>query len=146
MLGPYDPDQPLATQFRTPVHCVRVSRDGLVYVCDRNNNRIQVFQRDGSFVTEFRVEPRSAGCSDRSSTSASPRMRSRHTCTWPMAPTARSTSSCAAPAKCSAISAMAAGRPGQFHWLHTMAVDSQGNIYTGEVDTGKRIQKFRRVR
>jgi hypothetical protein len=35
---------------------------------------------------------------------------------------------------------------GQFHWLHTMAVDSQGNIDTGEVDTGKRIQKFQRVR
>ncbi len=61
MLAAYDPDLPLATQFRTPVHCVRVSRDGLVYVCDRNNNRIQVFQRDGTFVTEFRVEPRSRG-------------------------------------------------------------------------------------
>ena len=35
---------------------------------------------------------------------------------------------------------------GQFHWLHTMAVDAQGNIYTGEVDTGKRIQKFQPVR
>jgi hypothetical protein len=32
---------------------------------------------------------------------------------------------------------------GQFHWLHTMAIDSKGNIYTGEVDTGKRVQKFR---
>ena len=46
-LGAFDPDQPLAGQFRTPVHCVRVSGDGLVYVCDRNNNRIQVFQRGG---------------------------------------------------------------------------------------------------
>jgi hypothetical protein len=31
---------------------------------------------------------------------------------------------------------------GQFHWVHALAVDSQGNLYTGEVDTGKRIQKF----
>jgi len=31
---------------------------------------------------------------------------------------------------------------GQFHWLHQAAMDSQGNLYTGEVDTGKRIQKF----
>jgi hypothetical protein len=31
---------------------------------------------------------------------------------------------------------------GQFHWVHVMAVDSHGNLYTGEVDTGKRIQKF----
>ena len=42
------------------------------------------------------------------------------------------------------------GRPGrqngEFHWLHAMAIDSQGNIYTGDVDTGKRIQKFKKVK
>ena len=32
--------------------------------------------------------------------------------------------------------------PGEFHWLHAVGVDSKGNIYTAEVDTGKRIQKF----
>jgi hypothetical protein len=32
---------------------------------------------------------------------------------------------------------------GQFHWIHAMAVDAQGNVYTAEVDTGKRIQKFK---
>jgi len=32
---------------------------------------------------------------------------------------------------------------GQFHWIHAMAVDSKGNVYTAEVDTGKRIQKFK---
>jgi hypothetical protein len=31
---------------------------------------------------------------------------------------------------------------GQFHWVHNMAVDSVGNIYTTEVDSGKRAQKF----
>jgi hypothetical protein len=31
---------------------------------------------------------------------------------------------------------------GDFHWLHQVSLDSQGNIYTGEVDTGKRVQKF----
>jgi sugar lactone lactonase YvrE len=31
---------------------------------------------------------------------------------------------------------------GQFHWLHSLAVDSHGNIYTGEVDTGMRVQRF----
>ena len=31
---------------------------------------------------------------------------------------------------------------GQFHWVHNLAVDSRGNIYTAEVDTGKRAQKF----
>ena len=34
---------------------------------------------------------------------------------------------------------------GQFHWIHAMAVDQKGNVYTAEVDTGKRIQKFKLV-
>ncbi|HEX6111842.1 MAG TPA: hypothetical protein VFZ10_06020, partial [Geminicoccaceae bacterium] len=33
---------------------------------------------------------------------------------------------------------------GQFHWVHNLATDSEGNIYTAEVDTGKRAQKFLR--
>jgi hypothetical protein len=32
---------------------------------------------------------------------------------------------------------------GQFHWIHTMAIDKSGNVYTGEVDNAKRIQKFK---
>src|SRR6267143_258604 len=39
------------------VHCVRVSKDGLVYVCDRSRNRVQVFRRDGTFVKELSVAP-----------------------------------------------------------------------------------------
>src|SRR5438309_9954972 len=44
-------------QFANPVHCVRIANDGLVYVCDRANDRIQVFRKDGTFVKEFRVTP-----------------------------------------------------------------------------------------
>ncbi len=51
----YDPDASPSEQFNL-VHCVRISNDGLVYVCDRKNNRIQVFQRDGTFVQEFFYE------------------------------------------------------------------------------------------
>ena len=43
--------------FQNPVHCVRLSNDGLVYVCDRENDRIQVFEKGGKFVNEFLVEP-----------------------------------------------------------------------------------------
>ena len=32
--------------------------------------------------------------------------------------------------------------PGQFTWLHSVVVDSQGNLYTSEVNTGRRVQKF----
>jgi hypothetical protein len=31
---------------------------------------------------------------------------------------------------------------GGFHWIHMVATDSKGNVYTGEVDTGKRVQRF----
>ena len=51
-LGPYKPDAPPAQQFRNPVHCADVSNDGIVYVCDRVNNRIQVFTKEGKFVKE----------------------------------------------------------------------------------------------
>ena len=51
-LGPYDPTAPPAQQFRNPVHCVERSNDGLVYVCDRANDRLQVFTPDGTFVKE----------------------------------------------------------------------------------------------
>jgi hypothetical protein len=60
-LGPYDPDAPPAQQFRNPVHCAELSRDGLLYVCDRPNNRIQVFRKDGSFVKEAFVARRTLG-------------------------------------------------------------------------------------
>jgi sugar lactone lactonase YvrE len=54
--GPdYVPGEPPEKQFRTPVHCVHLSRDGLVYVCDRRNDRIQVFTKQGKFVKEFLV-------------------------------------------------------------------------------------------
>src|SRR5258706_591895 len=51
-LGNYDPKAPPAQQFRNPVHCVERSNDGLVYVCDRQGDRVQVFQPDGKFVKE----------------------------------------------------------------------------------------------
>jgi DNA-binding beta-propeller fold protein YncE len=47
---PYDPKAPVWQQFANPVHCVKIANDGLVYVCDRINNRIQVFKKDGSSV------------------------------------------------------------------------------------------------
>ena len=47
------------------------------------------------------------------------------------------------PARCSRASGAAAATAGQLHWIHNMAVDSRGNIYTAEVDNAKRVQKFK---
>ena len=50
--GPYSPGALPAQEFRGPVHCADVSNDGLVYVCDRTSNRLQIFRRNGEFVRE----------------------------------------------------------------------------------------------
>jgi hypothetical protein len=60
-LGRYNPDAPPAQQFRTPVHCAEMSNDRLVYVCDRVNDRIQVFTPEGKFVKEAWVSKRTLG-------------------------------------------------------------------------------------
>ena len=60
-LGKYDPDAPPAQQFRNPVHCADMSVDRLVYVCDRVNDRIQVFKPDGTFIKEGFIAKRTLG-------------------------------------------------------------------------------------
>ena len=49
----HDPKGAPAKDFKSPVHCVRISKDGLVYVCDRAGDRIQVFTKDGKYLKEF---------------------------------------------------------------------------------------------
>src|SRR5258708_2370698 len=49
---PYDPAKPPSQQFGNPVHCIRLAQDGLVHVCDRTNDRVQIFRKDGTFVAE----------------------------------------------------------------------------------------------
>ena len=128
-------------QFDSPVHCVRISRDGLVYVCDRLNNRIQVFRKDGSFVKEFTVEPRTAGNGSVWDIvlSRDPQQR------WLHLADGRNNQVLTLERETGAV-AGALGRPGryagEFHWVHDLAIDSKGNLYAGEVDTGKRVQRF----
>ncbi|HUG23167.1 hypothetical protein [Piscinibacter sp.] len=141
-LGPYDPTEPAAQQFRNPVHCVRVAKDGLVYVCDRVNNRYQVFQKNGVFVQEIFLERDTLGNGSMWDIDLSPDMLQRHLYNadgenqrlWVFQ---RHTGN--------VIWNFGQGgrNAGQFHWVHNLAVDSDGNIYTAEVDTGKRAQKFR---
>jgi len=128
-------------QFGTPVHCVRIARDGLVYVCDRFNNRVQVFRKDGSFVQEFMVEPATAGNGSVWDIvlSRDPQQRWLH-----LADGRNNQVLTLDRATGNVIGTL--GRPGryagEFHWVHDLAIDSSGNLYAGEVDSGKRVQKF----
>ncbi len=140
-LGRYDPEAPLAQQFRTPVHCAEPSNDGLVYVCDRPNDRIQVFRTDGTFVTEKIIAPLTLGDGS----------------TWDIAfskdPAQRFMY--LADGKNMKVYVMEresleilttfgdGGRqPGLFFAVHSIATDSRGNIFTTETYEGKRVQKF----
>jgi DNA-binding beta-propeller fold protein YncE len=129
------------THFGNPVHCVRLANDGLVYVCDRLNDRIQVFKKDGTFVKEFSVEPKTAGNGSVWDVvlSKDPEQRflyvadGRNNQVWILSrETGERLGKFGAPGRYA----------GNFHWVHDMALDSKGNVYTGEVDTGKRAQKF----
>ena len=46
------PDGPGPQNFSI-VHAIRVSRDGMVYVADRENRRVQAFTLDGKFVKQL---------------------------------------------------------------------------------------------
>jgi DNA-binding beta-propeller fold protein YncE len=140
-LGPYQPEAPVAQQFRNPVHCADVSNDGLVYVCDRPNNRLQVFKTDGTFVKEaffakktlgdgsvwdvaFSKDPAQTFLYVADGLNEKIRVLRRDTL--------------------EELTTFGDGgrQPGQFFGVHSIASDSKGNLYTTETYEGKRLQKF----
>jgi len=143
-LPAYNPTAPSQTSFNNPVHCVRLSNDGLVYVCDRAHNRIQVFRKDGSFVKEFRVEPQTLQNGSVWDLVLSEDAQQRFIF---MADGANGQIVTLERDTGRVITQWGRhGRqPGQFKWVHNIAIDSKGNLYTAEVGFGRRAQKFRRM-
>jgi DNA-binding beta-propeller fold protein YncE len=138
---PYDPAAPAQAQFGNPVHCIKIAGDGLVYVCDRSQNRIQVFRKDGTFVKEWFYEKNSRGDGAVFDLAIWPDPKQ----TWLL--NADGTNNEIRVIKRDDGSVVGtfghSGRnAGEFTLLHAMAVDAKGNVYTGEVE-GKRIQKFK---
>ncbi len=133
---------PPPPQFQGPVHCAEPSLDGLVYVCDRGADRVQVFQLDGTFVQEVQFAPntRSQGS------------------TWDIAfsPDPDQTYLYLADGQnmkvyiilretMEVLTSFGDGgrQPGLFFAVHSIDTDSDGNIYTTETYQGRRLQKFR---
>ena len=137
----YDPDAPLSQQFGRPVHCATLSADGLVYVCDRVNDRIQVFQRDGTFLDEVLIAPRTLDFGSAFDVDFSPDPEQRYLYNidgmnqkvWIISRE-----------DLSIVDSFGFGghRAGGFTAAHSLAVDSSGNIYVGETLEGKRVQRF----
>ena len=139
--GAYNPAAPPDQQFRNPVHCVHISRDSLVYVCDRVNDRLQVFTKQGKFVKEFFVRPQTLAIGSVWQLAFSTDENQKYLLVadgennviWTLR---------RADGAVVGQTGHNGRNAGQFHWVHQIVSDTQGNLYTGEVETGKRIQKF----
>jgi len=139
-IGDYEPGEPPSKHFRT-VHCVIVSKDRFVYVCDRVNDRVQVFRTDGTFVKEmffetktirsgsvwdmaFSRDPQETYIYQVDGVNEEVRVLRRDTL--------------------EVVTVFGDGgrQPGQFYGVHNIAVDSKGNLYTTETYNGARLQRF----
>jgi DNA-binding beta-propeller fold protein YncE len=140
-LGPYDPSAPPAKQFRNPVHCAEPSNDGLIYVCDRPNDRIQVFKKNGEFVKEKFIKPQTRGDGSVWDIAFSKDPAQKYIY---LADGKNERVYVMDRQSLEIITQFGDGgrQPGQFFAVHSIATDSKGNIYTTETYEGKRIQKF----
>ena len=137
---PYDPAAPLSTNWRT-VHCASLANDGLVYVCDRANNRIQVFRKDGTYIKEAQIAKRTLGdgVTFDIAFSKDPQQRLMYVADganhriWQLLRD---------PLQVLNHIGNGGRYPGQFYAVHNVHLDSKGNIYTVETYTGARLQKF----
>jgi len=140
-LGRYNPDAPPAQQFRNPVHCADLAVDDLLYVCDRMNDRLQVFRPDGKFVKEAFFAKRSLGEGSVWDVAFSKDPQQKYLFltdgrNQKVRIILRDT--------LEEVTHFGDGgrQPGQFYGVHSIAIDSKGNLYTTETYEGKRVQKF----
>ena len=140
-LGKYNPDAPPAQQFRNPVHCADISVDGLVYVCDRVNDRIQVFHKDGTFVKEGFVEKRTLGSGSAWDIAFSKDPKQTYIY---LADGENDRIHILLRDTLEVLTTFGEGgrQPGEFYGPHSVATDSKGNLYVTETYRGQRLQKF----
>ncbi|MGH9322063.1 MAG: hypothetical protein ACRD21_26190, partial [Vicinamibacteria bacterium] len=140
-LGRYNPDDPPAQQFRNPVHCADPSNDGFVYVCDRPNDRLQVFRLDGTFVKETFIEKETLGDGSVWDIAFSKDPEQKYIY---IADGKNQKVYIIDRKSLEILTSFGDGgrQPGQFFAVHSIATDSKGNIYTTETYEGKRVQKF----
>jgi hypothetical protein len=140
-LGPYNPEAPIAQQFRNPVHCAEPTPDGLVYVCDRVNDRLQVFDKSGKFLKEKIIKPTTRGDGSVWDIAFSRDPAQKYIF---MADGKNEHVYVMDRQSLEILTQFGDGgrQPGQWFAVHSIATDSKGNIYTAETYEGKRIQKF----
>jgi hypothetical protein len=137
----YTPGGTPAKQFGSPVLCATLSNDGMVYVCDTQNDRIQVFKKDGSFVKEKVIAPKTLGMGSvwNVAFSRDPQQKYLY-----VADGMNMRVHILDRQSLEELTSFGDGgrQPGQFYAVHSVATDSKGNLYTSETYEGKRVQKF----
>ena len=139
--GPYNPDAPPPQQFRNPVHCAELTHDNLLYVCDRVNDRIQVFQPDGTFIKEAFIEKQTLGSGSAWDIAFSKDPQQKYIY---LADGENDRVHIMDRDSLEILTTFGEGgrQPGEFYGVHSIATDSKGNIYTTETYRGQRVQKF----
>jgi len=140
--GPYNPDAPPAQQFRNPVHCAQLSNDGLLYVCDRTADRIQIFKPDGTFVKEVFVAKETLGDGSVFDIAFSKDPQQKYLY---LADGSNMKIHIFERDTMQELTTFGDGgrQPGEFYAVHSIDTDSKGNLFTTETYRGQRVQKFR---
>jgi hypothetical protein len=144
----FDPKDPGPSQFVPPVHGIKVANDGLVYVADRGGKRVQVFTTDGKYVTQVWIDRwclvAGGGCNN-GNTAASVAFSADSGQRF-LYVASRSPARIWVFDRKTLQALDSFGRPGiapgEFDVLHHMTTDNKGNLYTSEVEDGRRVQKF----
>jgi len=134
----YDVNSP---QFGNPMHCAQPSNDGLIYACDRTNNRIQVFKTDGTYLRQHIVKPntRGDGAPWEIAFSRDPQQKFMY-----ISDGANAVVHVYDRASMKELYWFGGGgrQPGQFYAVHSIVTNTKGDIYTTETYRGQRVQKF----
>jgi DNA-binding beta-propeller fold protein YncE len=140
-LPAYKPGEPVPQQFRTPVHGIALSDDGMVYVCDRTTDRIQVFKTDGTYVHETWIEPNTLGDGSTFDVALSRDPEQKYLY---VADGSNQRIHILDRESLELLTSFGDGgrQPGQFYAVHSIASDSMGNLYTTETYDGQRVQRF----
>ena len=128
-------------QFGNPVHCAQPSNDGMLYVCDRTNNRLQIFQFDGTFVKQqtMEVNTKGDGAVWEVALSTDPQQKFMY-----ISDGSNEKIHVFDRASVTELYSFGGGGrlAGEFYAVHSITTDSKGNIYTTETYRGQRVQKF----
>jgi hypothetical protein len=140
-LPPYNPSNPPAQQFYNPVHCADMSVDRLIYVCDRVGDRLQVFTPEGKFVKEQWYAKNTLNAGSVWDIAFSKDAQQKYIF---MADGVNEKVKVIDRQTLEELTTFGDGGryPGQFYGVHSIAIDSKGNLYTTETYEGKRIQRF----